>query len=263
MPTRREFVRGCIIASAGVAAAGGLYGAASLLAPEPPAPQLRRVDYFGAALVTGPAVRGVPLLPLLVAPDGAIAGNPAPRSVPGGVLGWYRYCAHEQSLPLQPGFPTDDERLRYFATKDKLESAPMAGDAWWADKVGEVANVADFAPGKGAPVAWRSAGMQGKNIITATLVRAPGEVVYEDRDLQRVVEEGFAARTASGGTILGFVTFCPHFCCVMGWHESPLAKRRSEGPGAQNVWDALYCNCHDVVCDALRIRRDFFVSPAR
>lgn len=251
MATRREFVRGCLVAAAGTAAAGALYGLGSAVLPAP-APPPERVDYLGAALLAGPAVRGVPLLPLATRSDGSIEADPAPRSVPGGVLRWYRYCAHDDIAPLQPGFQPRDELVRYFATPDKVESARMAGDAWWEGRLGQVANVADFAPGKGAPAAWRSAGMQGKSIVTASLVRPEASIAYEDDDVRRVVESDFAARAPDGGLVLGFVAFCPHFCCIVGWHDSVIAQRRGS-------WDTLYCGCHDVVCDAARVRRDFFV----
>jgi Rieske Fe-S protein len=257
--SRRAFAKGCLYATAAAAVGGGAAATFLPLALTDKTPP-KRIDYIGATLVSGPAPQGIPLLPLAKGPDGEVRGNASPPGVPGGVLDWYRYCAHEKTVGLQRGFAPKDEALRYFLTPEKEESIgalreqnPARGDiGWFLGKLGQVVRVADFQDvGYGAGVNWRSEGQSGKNIISAIVVRVDTSQLTFKNAKEDVVRNGFIVDTGNDTGLLAYVTFCKHFCCVPGWHESPLALK-------QGFFDKMFCTCHFSVYDPLQIKGDFF-----
>jgi Rieske Fe-S protein len=67
-----------------------------------------------------------------------------------------------------------------------------------------------------------------------------------------VVKKGFLIPTDDGKALIAYVSFCKHFCCVPGWHESPLALK-------QGFFDKMFCTCHFSVYDPLQIKGDFYM----
>lgn len=244
--SRRAFVRSSVLAAGGVALAG-------CLGEEAPAPPLERVEYLGAALLGGPAQRGVPLFPLRVDLDGRLSFQPSAEGV-GSVLPWYRYCGREASPPLRGEHRPEDEFVRYFLTEEKRETIE---EGWYKDRLGEVARAADFDEvGKGAGVIWRSAGVRARDLLTGIVLKVdPAKLTFGEGVDGDLVRRAFMVPTDDGGLLAAFHSACTHFCCVMGWHESRLAE-------AQGLWDTLFCNCHLVVCDPFRVTRDFFLADA-
>lgn len=244
---RRAFVKGCVLASAtGLAAAagGGVVSTLDLgLGP------MRRVDYLGATVASGPAPQGVPLIPLAVGDDGVLRGRPEVPGL-GSVLDWYRYCGHENSPALRRA--QMDERLRYQVAPGKLDGIAALAEAgspdagWYLPLLGQDARPEHFAArGFGAPLVWRGE-------ATAVVLRLASAALRIPRDVERVVREGFLLPLAGGDVLLAYSTFCKHFCCVPGWHETSRAARFEAA-------DKLHCTCHDSVFDPLEVRPDFFV----
>lgn len=254
---RREFVRGCLYATAAGLAAGGAQGVLGLASPR--RGPMRRVDYLGATVVGGPAPQGLPLLPLRVGADGTLEGNPAPPAFPDGVLDWYRYCGHERAPGLQRDARPEDEALRYFVSSEKVPTIRGFRDqtgrddvGWFLGRHGTPARVGDFrAGGWGAPVSWRSEGRTGADIVHAIVLRVdPAQLRLEG--LAEGMLEGFFVPTPDGGLLLAYVGFCKHFCCTPGWHETGLAA-------SFDAEEKVYCSCHHSVYDPLRVRPDFFL----
>jgi Rieske Fe-S protein len=247
--SRRSFVKGCIYASAAGVAAVGAGAMVNPLAMTSKAP-FRRVEYIGATLVSGPAPQGIPLMPLQKAANGDLSVNPNPPGVPGGVLNWYKYCSHEKTTGLQEGFAAKDEAIRFFLTEEKKASTV---EGWYLDKLGSVVNVRDFdAVGRGAGFNWRSQGQTGKNIITGIVIKIdPRQLAFENAP-EDIVREQFIVPTDDGNAMIAYSSFCKHFCCVPGWHESPLAK-------SQGFFDKIFCTCHFSVYDPYLVKGDFYM----
>lgn len=234
MVSRRAVVKGCLTAAIGAVALGAGYAAWSSLAPAIQGP--RRVEYVGAALLSGPAQRGVPMLPLRVRADGVLEG------VAQTDLDAFRYCAREDAAGLREG---GDERLRYHVVPGREEQP------WYADRVGQLARTSDFtAERDGALVAWRSANAAPKGLLLFNLVRLDAAQMRVDAG----AEQGrtFLVALPDGAALAAFYAACPHFCCTMGYHESPLAR-------PMGAWDDLFCSCHFVTCDPRHLVRDFFL----
>lgn len=247
--SRRGFVKGCVAATAASLAAAGTGGVVAAL--DLGGGPTRRVEYVGATVVSGPAPQGVPLVPLALAGDGTVRGNPDPPGVGRAVLDWYRYCGHGSSPVLRPGH-RGDETLLYSVPSDKVPAiealrAEQGGEAigWFLDRGGRPVRAQDFREvGWGAPVAWRRE-------LTATVLKVDPAALAFPPELRPVVE-GFLAPTPDGAALLAFSNFCKHLCCAPGWNESRLAAR-------YHAVDKLYCSCHHSVYDALRLGPDFFV----
>lgn len=247
--SRRAFVKGCLYASAAGVAAVGAGATLAPLAMVSRAP-FKRVEYIGSTLIAGPAPQGIPLMPLAADKDGSLRVNPKPEGVEGGVLDWYKYCGHEATPGLQAGFRPKDEFVRFFLTEEKKHTIV---EGWYLDRLGEVCNVEDFERvGMGAGFNWRSQGQTGKNIITGILIKIdPKELEFTNAP-EELVREQFLVPTDDGAALVAFCSFCKHFCCVPGWHESNLARE-------QGVWDKMFCTCHFSVYDPYLIKGDFYM----
>lgn len=246
--SRRAFVKGCVYASvagAAVVGAGAFVPPLSMTSKEP----FRRIEYIGSTLISGPAPQGVPLMPLAAAAGGDLRVRPEVEGV-GSVLEWYKYCAHEKTPGLQQGFKAQDEFIRYFLTEEKKQTIV---EGWYLDKLGAVANVRDFTEiGRGAGFNWRSQGMSGKGIISGIILKIDPGLLEFSGAAEDVVREKFLVPTPDGAALIAYSSFCKHFCCVPGWHESPLAK-------SQGFWDKIFCTCHLSVYDPYLVKGDFFM----
>lgn len=230
---RRRFVKACV-ATAGAATLGasGLSLAMGSVQPRPAPAAV--VSYYGAHKVDGPALRGVPYVPITVR-DGVFVGKPELGGE--SILRWYAYCGHGRAPGLQPGF-TDDDRLYCHVAEEKLRTLTP----WYADLLGKPLRPGDFPDvGFGAPFVWRSQGQSGANLLTGLLVRVgetrapvaprpPGRALAQE-------EVDFVRREVFHGEFVAVSTFCTHFCCLPGWREDPEARRRG-------AWESAYCPCH-------------------
>ncbi len=225
---RRSFVKACVgVAAAGsVGAAGfGLFKPLAIVKPS----TSKIVKYLGAKVLTGsPAPRGLPLIPLSVNDEGYIEGIP-------DHLDWYRYCSHEEAPGLADPGSTSDNVLRYFLTEEKIVKAgDAAKDIWWyADLLEEKVHVDHFKnlePGTGAAVRWRSEGLSGNDVVTAIILKLDPSK-FKSEDYKEFM-------TDDGSNLIGYSSFCTHFCCVPGFKEDQTAEKLG-------FWDTIFCTCHN------------------
>lgn len=189
-----------------------------------------------------PAGRGIPLLPVEVDDGGVVEGSP--RLLGRSVLDWYRYCGHRETPGLQPGYEPATEALVY--------AEGERSDPWYGEKVGEPARVEHFdEPPTGAPVTWRSQGKEGKDVVTAVLLRLDPDAVHAEG-----VERALVAQAGLSEGFLAFVTFCTHYCCVPGWKHAP------EQAKVRDAWDDIFCTCCFSRFDPRTITAQEYVLPA-
>ena len=189
-------------------------------------PDVENREYWGARVLSpGPAVKGLPLIPVRVEADGTLSGVPTH-------LSWYRYCGHEDSPGTSYSFQGPNS-FSYYTNREKVLRAKAEGvNLWWENSLGKAVRANDF-PGlwKGAPVEWRSEGQRGEDVITAVVIRVD-PMAYPDKVRSEFVRDGFVAVTTS-------VT---HMCCVAGYEEQrSVAARYREGDG----YPVIYDSCHD------------------
>lgn len=255
---RRSFVKaslGAGVLGAGAAAAYGMGKPLALTGGT----QAVKVEFLGAKRVGGPAPRGLPILPLELDSEGNIIGQIVETD--GGLtnLDWYQYCGHEDAPGLQAEVNFPDNLVRYFITPDKIA---QGFNPWYADLVGNPMNVNDFPDvGFGAAGNWRSEGQTGAGIITAIVVNVGkdldnvggtgNKLTFEDADQWA---DPVRAQVEETG-LLGFVSFCSHFCCVPGWKEADKSLADSK-----NAWDTLFCTCHFSVYDPAVLKVDNFLK---
>jgi Rieske Fe-S protein len=186
-----------------------------------------------------------------LAANGDLQINPKPAGLKGNLLDWYKYCSHEKTVGLQTAHRAPDETIRYFLTDEKKATIV---EGWYLDKIGRVVNIADFdAVGKGAGFNWRSQGQAGKNIISGIVIRInPSDLDFSKaKGMESIVRDSFVVQRGDT-TLMAFSSFCKHFCCVPGWHESELAQ-------SQGFWDKMFCTCHFSVYDPYQIKNDFYM----
>lgn len=222
--SRRSFVKGAVYASAGFALGGyALQNAASTIKPA----STRVVAYRGVLNVGGPAPRPLPLVPLALHDDGALAGR-------ADHLDWLWYCGLNKLPPIRPDAPVRDGLFRY-------AEAPEGTSAWYDALRGEVMNRQDFldraeASG-GAPVGaggtWREQG--GTSI--------PVIVIYLGEQAPDAAVEGFLATSGK----------CVHLCCVPGFNVSPQRF-------AKNADDRIFCICHGSIYDARTVVESTYLA---
>jgi Rieske Fe-S protein len=94
--------------------------------------------------------------------------------------------------------------------------------------------------------------MTGTDIITAIVLRVDPASLSFHQAPEEVVRSRFLAPAPDGDVLIGYVSFCKHFCCVPGWRESPTARERG-------FWEDIFCTCHASAYDPRRIRSDYFM----
>lgn len=232
---RRSFVK-TAMGAATVGAVG--VGTAGLVVPLSTSGRLkiRRFPYLGARLIGGPAPQGLPLIPIRVNESGEVEGVPSlEESDVEHSLDWYKYCSHDEAPGLDPDF-TDDNVLRYFNTETKLRDAERElGEPLWYHNMLDEPILAEHLTdvGMGAPFKWRSEDQRDTNIITGIVIKV---------DPASVAGQGYEPFMDPDHNLMGFCSFCAHFCCVPGYQESSI-------PRGKGLFDKIYCTCHDSVYD--------------
>jgi Rieske Fe-S protein len=247
---RRSFIKAC--AGVGAAGAAGAAGFGMLRPIADVEVEIVPISYPGVKVMRGsPAPYGLPLIPLEITSSGELKGRPdaAPDQ-----LKWYKYCSHERAPGTSQDFETDN-LARYFVTEEKLAKGL---DAWYEDLIGDVVTVDDFPDedpnptfskydGVGAPFEWRSEGIEPALKITGIVVRMPKTDENGDPRISfdgattpppAEVQEWFPEDPNDPDYMyMACCSFCTHFCCVPGFHESQLAE--SSGYG-----QTIFCSCH-------------------
>ena len=267
--SRRSFVKGAMLVTAGVAAAGtvGAVVNSSFITKQTPS---KKVNYIGSTLVSGPAPQGIPILPLKLE-NGIVMGDPA-WAPPGGkvsdptftsVLEWYKFCGRAARPGYRPDYnDSTANKLQYFVLPEKLASAAAGGiGLWFESLIGNDVRPEDFREvGYGAGVSWRSQGQSGLNIITAMVIRQNKKAFSYNAaawpggadDFRRAVDSTIVD-LGDGTALVAYISTCKHFCCTPGWRESPLAQ-------TQGFWSKMFCTCHFSVYDPVQFKADFFIA---
>lgn len=261
---RRSFIKACAgVGAAGAAAATGF----GMLRPVADVEvEIVPISYPGVKVMKGsPAPYGLPLIPLEITSSGELRGRPDAGQ---DQLMWYKYCSHERAPGTSPEFESDN-LTRYFVTEEKLAKGL---DAWYEDHIGDVITVDDFPdeepnpdfsqyPGVGAPFQWRSQGVDTESKITGIVIRAPKDEIGFDGATtppEATIRDWFPEDpNSSDHVFMACCSFCTHFCCVPGFHESELSI--SSGYG-----QTIFCSCHLSRYDPFTIEnynRTIFVYP--
>ena len=268
---RRRFVKGVV----GSATLGGLATAGAVTigtATNPTGEGGGVTQYVGNTVISGPAPRGMPQIPVEIDDEGFVRGVwPNVREVErpegpvtlaemqlGGVTyssEWFQYCGVQEF----PGVAPDADQDNYFRY---AESPPYA---WQEEEVsaGDRVNVEDFADyrdwgneigrgglGKPAMVTWRSQDVEPGEVMPVQLIRS--RLIEQRADAGG--NEWLSASTEAG--FIANLNKCTHFCCVPGFK----ATQQSAQFGAQNM---IYCPCHQSVYDPFALETSTFVAFPR
>ncbi|MDX1610937.1 MAG: hypothetical protein R3185_01125 [Candidatus Thermoplasmatota archaeon] len=226
------------------------------------------ITYPGIHVMEGsPAPYGLPVIPLEITSSGDLIGRPDAAE---NQLSWYKYCSHERAPGTEPSFESDN-LLSYFVTEEKIHKG---FDAWYKDLIGETINVEDFPdsepldkfsefPGVGAAFKWRSEGVDPEDTITGIVTKMPADALsfgsrVTEPQKQEWLDTWFPLNPNDDSErFVASCSFCTHFCCVPGFHESELAI--SSGYG-----QTIFCTCHLSRYDPFKISmydRTIFVFP--
>lgn len=255
---RRRFVKGVVggAALAGVGAAG-ITTVNSLTNPTGVGGGV--TEFFGVELVSGPAPRGMPQIPVEVDDEGYLRGL-FPEDDEGIEIGginynpnWFQYCG----IQTVPGAQPENDFDNYFRY---AASPPYDWQAEDADP-GERIHVDDFADyddwgndigqsgiGKPARGQWRSEDVGSGDEMPIEVIRSTHveEIAGESEWLAETTSEGFIA----------YLSQCTHFCCIPGFKET----EQSYDYGGE---DKIFCVCHNSVYDPFSIQRQSFVALPR
>ncbi len=263
---RRAFIKACAgVGAAGAAAAAGF----GMLRPlSDVTAEVFDITYPGILVMEGsPAPYGLPLIPLRREDNGDLVGRP--DAAGSDQLNWYKYCSHERAPGTEQGFESSN-KLSYFVTEEKIHKG---FDAWYKDIIGDTVNVNDFPaseplelfeglPGVGAAFKWRSEGVDPEDTITGIVVRYPEDRFNFTAKIPAPQQEELLSwfpedPNNPGERFVAFCSFCTHFCCVPGFHESELAVTSGFG-------ETVFCSCHLSRYDPAtfsRYNRQIFVFP--
>lgn len=264
---RRRFVKGVVGASA-VAALGATGAAAVNTATTPAGVGGGITQFMGVDLVSGPAPRGMPQIPVELDDDGYLRGiwpEVQEEEIEGETVliaeseigdvtysaSWFYYCGG-QTFPGTAPDADQDNYIRY--------SQPMYD--WQADhEPGERVHVDHFddyddwdnnigSPGMGKPgrCRWRSEDVGPAETLPVQVIRS-GMIEEAAQD-----DEWVAASTAEG--FMAIANMCTHFCCVPSWKGTAESEQFGTG-------DEIYCQCHQSVYDPFTIYEQQFVALPR
>jgi Rieske Fe-S protein len=270
---RRRFVKG-VVGSAALASVAAGTAASINTATSSPGAGGGTTEFVGIKLVSGPAPRGMPIVPIEVADDGALQGKwPEVKEVDqggktvtvaqedvGGTTyssSWFQYCGVQQYTGTAPGVEADNQ---FLVKHDKYD--------WLSElDVGRPLRVDDFSdyeewtneygsPGDGKPgmADWRSTS-DGRP-LPVQVIRSPevpklanGEGRYSSLpdDVLNFVD------AATQESFIAWMDKCTHFCCVPGYRTSDF------GGGG----DKVYCQCHQSLYDPFSPVKGQFVALPR
>jgi Rieske Fe-S protein len=270
---RRRFVKG-VVGSAALASVGAGTAASINTATSAPGAGGGTTEFVGIELISGPAPRGMPIVPIEITDEGVLQGKwPEVQEVDqggktvtvaqedvGGVTyssSWFQYCGVQQYSGTAPDIEANNEFLVKPGTYDWL------GDL----ETGEPFTVDDFSdyeewtndygsPGDGKPgmADWRSTA-DGRPMPVQVL-RSPevpklanGEGKYSSlsADVLSFVD------AATEESFIAWMDKCTHFCCVPGYRTSDF----------NNGGDKVYCQCHQSLYDPFSPVKEQFVALPR
>ncbi|MFB6183154.1 MAG: ubiquinol-cytochrome c reductase iron-sulfur subunit [Haloarculaceae archaeon] len=269
---RRRFVKG-VVGSAALAAVGTGSAAAISTATSPTGAGGGPTQYIGIHNVSGPAPRGMPMIPIEITDAGELKGvwpevttkTEAGRQIKvaeteiGGFTfssEWFQYCGVQTYASLQP----DADQDNFFRTAagspydwqtqdpgTKLTVDMFDDYKSWGNGIGK------SGIGKPAQGMWRSKGdVKSLPVQVIRSERVPkiakGEGKYAD--IPENVRKFFDAATAK--SFVAWLDKCTHFCCVPGFKTSTYA----------NAEDLVYCPCHQSIYDPFHpVQKQFIALP--
>jgi Rieske Fe-S protein len=274
---RRRFVKG-VVGSAALSSVG-VGGAVALdTATSPSGVGGGITQFVGIENTSGPAPRGMPLIPLTVDSDGALKGRwpeVKTETVQGREVtiaeteingtsyssAWYQYCGIQTAEGLAPEADQDNffrsvpgSELEWQAESkeagEKLFVDDFADYAEWGNGIGE------SGLGKPAKAQWRSEGEV--QTIPVQVMRSPevpkianGEGKYSE--IPESVRNFFGAATEND--FMAWLNKCTHFCCVPGF-------KTYEGSAKFGGEDRVYCQCHQSVYNPFSpVSKSFVALP--
>ncbi|MFB6268321.1 MAG: ubiquinol-cytochrome c reductase iron-sulfur subunit [Halobacterium sp.] len=263
---RRRFVKG-VVGSAAVAGIGTAGVAAVDSITNPTGAGGGPTEYFAVENTSGPAPRGMPMLPVELDDEGYLRGVypdiqeverqgqtvQEPRMELGGIeysTDWFQYCGVQGYEGLQPGYDGDNY-LRYSSganydwqpTSGRVNIEDFQDYETWDNEYG------DAGIGKPAKATWRS--QNTDNSI-------PVQIIRSSLITDKIESESGPAITwleaATDSDFMAILNKCTHFCCA------PSGFRSSSYGGAD---DKIYCQCHQSIYDPYSIVKRRFVAFAR
>jgi Rieske Fe-S protein len=277
---RRRFVKG-VVGSAALGTVGVGSAAAINTATSPSGGGGGPRQFIGIENTSGPAPRGMPIIPVEVTGGGEIRGIfPEAETVEkggqqvtvaemdvGGVTyssSWFQYCGVEQYEGVQPE-----------ADADNLLRAPSEAGYTWMEEfdAGEALTVDMFEDyeewgngigraglGKPASARWRSEA-EGAKTMPIQLLRSPevskminGEQGFRDySQLSGGIRDFLDAATDQN--FMAWLNKCTHFCCV------PSFKKLG-GSAQFGGENQVYCQCHQSIYDPFSpLQLQFIARP--
>lgn len=266
---RRRFVKGVV----GSAALAGIGTSTNAMVNTMTARQGAGggiTEYYGMELVSGPAPRGMPQIPVRIDDEGYLIGLwPEVQEITQEGLTvtiaqqeladitysseWFQYCGIQTYPGIQPN-ADQDNYFRYASgapyqwQQDEVEAGERAHIDHFDDFRDWGNAIGDEGIGKPASVTWRSQDLPPQETIPVQIIRSENviEAAQNDEWLQASTREGFIAN----------MNKCTHFCCVPGFKSF----QDSAQFGAENL---IYCQCHQSVYDPFSIIRRSFVALPR
>jgi Rieske Fe-S protein len=272
---RRRFVKG-VVGSATLAGVSAGAAASLNAATSSTGAGGGTTKYIGITNTSGPAPRGMPVIPMEVTSEGELRGvwpevsqetsggrtiTVAKQNVGGMTYSssWFQYCGVQQYPGTQP-------------TADANNMFKLKGDYdWSADlETGRPLRVDDFSDyetwgngigrsglGKPASADWRTE-VEG-NPLPVQILRSKeipkmvnGEGKYAD--LPGPVTDYLAEATAGeSNTFMAWLNKCTHFCCVPGFKTSKF----------ENADNRVYCQCHQSIYNPFAPKQLQFVALPR
>lgn len=266
---RRRFVKG-VVGSAALAAIGAAGVGAIDTATGPAGSGGGIRQFIGIERLSGPAPRGMPLIPVELDDDGNLQGiwpEPEEREIDGRTflvsemaLGghtysteWFHYCGVQNSPAVDPGADRDTyiryaEATQYeWQQRDARGGEPVNIEHFedydeWGNEIGQARL------GKPAQATWRSVDLGAADRLVVQVIRSSlvENAAQENDWVAEYTDEGF----------LAYLNVCTHFCCVPGYKTMEESARFSGEDGS-------YCVCHQSVYDPFTITQQQFVALPR
>jgi len=270
---RRRFVKG-VVGSASLASVAAGSAAAVNAATNPTGAGGGTTEFIGIELVSGPAPRGMPIIPVEVTDNGELRGvwpevqeveqggqtvSIAQQDVGGTTYSarWFQYCGVQQYAGTQPTADADNSLLTR-TDKYDWQSDLQAGRAFTVDDFSDYETwgngIGDSGLGKPAMADWRSTS-DGRP-MPVQILRTPelpkmisGEGKYSE--IPGAVRDFLEAATDQDFMV--WLDKCTHFCCTPGFKTSDYS-------GAEN---GVYCQCHQSIYDPFSPVQGQFVALPR
>ncbi len=254
---RRRFVKGVVGGSAlAGAGAAGVSTVNSLTNPTGVGGGV--TEFYGIELLSGPAPRGMPQIPVEIDDEGYLRGV-YPEEEEMDIAGvtyqpeWFQYCGVQTYPGVQPGGDFDNYfRYAQNVPYDWQNESVEPGDRMHVDDFSDYETwgneIGDEGIGKPGRGSWRSQGLSPQETMPIEVIRS-----------ERIEEMASESDWLSASTAQGFVAYldkCTHFCCVPGFKHTGQSEQYDAG-------NNVFCPCHQSIYDPFSVLRQSFVALPR